>query len=62
VLLVLGEAQRTGMSPLPSALNSGQYAATGASRSSSPRSTRRFAHAAVAPFVVENTSCKVSSV
>ena len=49
------------MFSLPAALNSGQYCATGASRSSRPRSTSNIADAAVAPFVVEKTSCSVSS-
>ena len=46
------------MSALPAALNSGQYSATGASMSSSPRCASRLAQAAVAPLVVENTSCE----
>ena len=40
-------------SSLPLVANSGQYCATGASRSSSPRSARMWAHSAVAPFVHE---------
>jgi hypothetical protein len=55
-------SQRTGMSALPACANSGQYCATGASTSSSPRSASRFAHAAVAPLVVEKTSCNESLV
>lgn len=45
--------QRTGMSALPFAANSGQYFATGASRSSAPRSASMCAAVAVAPLVAE---------
>ena len=48
------------MSCLPAAANSGQYRATGASRSSSPRWTRRLAQIAVAPFVLEATTMMLS--
>ena len=53
--------QRTVISPFPLAANSGQYFATGASRSSRPASTRRLAQMAVTPLVAEKTSCSVSS-
>ena len=49
-------SQRTGICSLPAAPNSGQYSTTGASRSSSPRWTSRWAQIAVAPFVVDATS------
>src|SRR5689334_5553681 len=49
------------MAPLPLAANSGQYDATGASGSSSPRSMSRFTHVAVTPFVHEYTSTSESS-
>ena len=49
------------MSPLPAWANSGQYVATGASKSSRPRWASRWAHAAVAPFVDEKTNCSVSA-
>jgi hypothetical protein len=45
----------------PSAANSGQYRATGASTSSCPRSTSRCMHTAVNPFVLENTTTGVSA-
>ena len=41
------------MSCLPAAANSGQYLATGAARSRSPRSARISAHSAVIVLVVE---------
>src|SRR6266851_655934 len=53
--------QRTGMSALPLAANSGQYLATGASGSSSPRSIRTCAHSEVIAFVVDQTLVRVSS-
>ena len=51
---------RTRTPSLPAAANSGQYAATGASRSSSPRSASRCAHSAVGPLVVDHTFTRVS--
>jgi hypothetical protein len=51
---------RTLAASLPRFANSGQYSATGASRSSRPRDASRCAHSAVAPFVQENTMLTVS--
>src|SRR5688572_14196364 len=51
---------RTVMAPLPCAANSGQYVATGLSRSSLPCATSMCAHNAAAPLVQENTSDTVS--
>ena len=51
---------RTSTSSLPAAANSGQYPATGASRSSSPRSARISAHSAVIVLVVDQTLVMVS--
>ena len=51
----------TTTSSLPLVANSGQYSATGASRSSCPRSARMWAHSAVAPFVQEYTTTRVSA-
>src|SRR5262245_36153204 len=53
-------SQRTGICPLPACANSGQYAATGASRSSAPFSASRLAQIAVIPLVVEYTLTIVS--
>ena len=53
-------SQRTGICPLPACANSGQYAATGASRSSAPFSASRLAQIAVMPLVVEYTFTIVS--
>src|SRR5262245_15397419 len=53
---------RTLTPALPLAANSGQYEATAASRSSSPRSTSTSAASAVIVFVVEKTQVIVSSV
>ncbi len=44
------------MAPFPAWANSGQYVATGSSKSSNPRWAKRWAHAAVAPFVDEKTN------
>ncbi len=52
---------RTVVDALPSDPNSGQYRTTGASRSSSPRSSRRCAHSVVKPFVDDMTTARVSS-
>src|ERR1017187_1216347 len=52
--------QRTGISALPAAANSGQYLATGASGSSSPRSTRMCAASEVIALVVDHTLVSVS--
>src|SRR3954466_4486759 len=52
---------RTLIPDLPRAANSGQYAATFASRSSSPRSTSTSAASAVIVLVVEKTQVIVSS-
>jgi hypothetical protein len=52
--------KRTGMSPLPAWPNSGQYLATGASGSSSPRSISRCAASDVTAFVVDQTFVSVS--
>ena len=52
---------RTAMSALPSAANSGQYVATGAYRSSSPRSASISIARAATVFVVDQTLMIVSS-
>src|ERR1022692_4697193 len=52
---------RTGMSALPPAANSGQYLATGASGSSSPRSIRMCAHSDVIALVVDQALVGVPS-
>ena len=49
------------MSALPAEPNSGQYCATGASRSISPRSASRCTQVLVRPFVPEKTLAKVLS-
>ena len=49
------EQVANGSLSLPAAANSGQYRATGASRSSSPRSMSRFATSAVIPLVADIT-------
>src|SRR5215472_14360048 len=49
------------MASLPCCANSGQYRATGASRSSRPREARIWAHSAVAPLVEDHTTPIVSS-
>src|SRR5688572_15673536 len=53
---------RTSMFSLPFAANSGQYFATGANGSSSPRSTRIRAARLVTVFVVDQTFVMVCSV
>src|SRR5882724_861819 len=59
---VCDRSWRTLIPALPQAANSGQYAATFASRSSSPRSTSTSAASAVIVLVVENTLVIVFSV
>ena len=51
---------RTSTPSLPAAANSGQYRATGAARSSSPRSARISAHSAVIVLVTDQTLAIVS--
>ena len=51
---------RTVAASLPLVANSGQYSATGASRSSRPWAARTWAHSAVAPFVQLCTTETVS--
>ena len=52
---------RTVTDSLPAAANSGQYVATGASMSTSPRSARTCNAVAVTPLVVEKLTAIVSS-
>src|SRR5947207_14115050 len=59
---VCDKSWRTLMPPLPRAANSGQYAATFASRSSSPQSTSTSAASEVIVLVVEKTQLIVVSV
>src|SRR5258708_6274321 len=59
---VCDSSWRTLIAALPRAANSGQYAATFASRSSSPRSTSTSAASEVIVLVVENTQVIVFSV
>ena len=55
-------AQRSGMRVLAARRELGPVPRrSGASRSSAPRSTSRFTHAAVTPLVAEKTICAVSS-
>ena len=51
---------RTVVDDFPSDPNSGQYRTTGASRSSSPRSSSTCAHIVVRPFVADITTARVS--
>jgi hypothetical protein len=51
---------RTSIASLPAAANSGQYVATGAWKSSSPRSASISAHRKVMVLVVDQTLVRVS--